>query len=271
MLSFCILASGSSGNCSVIWTEKAVVLIDCGCSLKYITEKLLEIGINPQNLTAAVITHAHIDHIHSSSFNFLCKHNIPVYFHENILNDVRVKYGEKACNAVSFDRGFNIEDISIEHFEVHHKDSRISKTLGFTFLSEVNGRDYKIGYVTDTGKICENIVTNLSDSNILVIESNYDKKMLAESSRPYENKKWVLSDWGHLANEDAAKAIAKIKAVSTAKDSLKYVFLAHISKHHNSPEMALRVARETLNNMNISDINLFATKRNARCRAIKIS
>ncbi|MDR1695313.1 MAG: hypothetical protein LBR69_01580 [Endomicrobium sp.] len=74
-----------------------------------------------------------------------------------------------------------------------------------------------------------------------------------------------------MANEDAAKAIAEIKSVSTSKDSLKYVFLAHISKHHNNPETALRVAGDTLKDMNISDINLFATKRNSRCRAVKIS
>ena len=270
-LNFCVLASGSSGNCSIIWTDKAAVLIDCGRSAKYISEKLSEIDINPQNLTAAVITHAHIDHMNASGFNFLCKYNVPVYFHENILEDAYIRYGDKISNAVSFNDGFNIEDIEVNFFDTYHKDGKISKTLGFTFLSAINGRSYKVGYITDTGKICKNIVSNLSDSNILVIESNYDKKMLAESSRPYENKKWVLSDWGHLANEDAAKAIAEIRTVSTAEDSLKYVFLAHISKHHNNSEIALRVAEDTLRGMNISDINLFAAKRNSRCRAVKIS
>ncbi|MDR1695312.1 MAG: MBL fold metallo-hydrolase [Endomicrobium sp.] len=188
-LNFCVLASGSSGNCSVIWTDKAAVLIDCGCSARYISEKLFEIGINPQYLTAAVITHAHIDHINASGFNFLREYNVPVYFHENILEDTYVKYGDKVCNAVPFNNSFNIEDIEVNHFDAHHKDGKISKTLGFTFSSTVNGRGYKIGYITDTGKICKNIVNSLSDSNILVIESNYDKKMLAGSSRPYENKK----------------------------------------------------------------------------------
>jgi phosphoribosyl 1,2-cyclic phosphodiesterase len=134
----------------------------------------------------------------------------------------------------------------------------------------VQGRKYKIGYATDTGKVCKNMIKNLSDSNILVIESNYDRQMLDSSFRPYENKRWVLSDWGHLANEDAAEAIAEIKIKSTGPDSLKYVFLAHLSYHHNSPEIALEASREMLYSQNINDVKLFAAKRKERCPVIKI-
>ncbi len=273
MLNFCILASGSSGNCSVIWTDKAAVLIDCGCSARYITENLLNLGIDPQNLTAAVITHAHIDHISSSGLTFLCKNNIPVYFHDDILDDVYEKYGSKAdsCDCVPYDDAFKIKNITINPFDVHHKDGKISRTLGFTFSAPVQGRKYKIGYVTDTGKVCKNMAGALADSNILVIESNYDKIMLDSSFRPYENKKWVLSEWGHLANEDCAKAVADIKELSTAKDSLKYVFLAHLSRHHNKPEIALKAAKAELSAREMSGINLFVARRNERCRAIKIS
>jgi phosphoribosyl 1,2-cyclic phosphodiesterase len=273
MLNFCILASGSSGNCSVLWSDKAALLIDCGCSSKYIAENLAALGINPENLTAAVITHAHRDHISASGLGFLLKNEIPVYLHDDTLEDVCERYGGKAdgCRTVAFNGPFKIKDISITPFDVHHKDGKIRRTLGFSFSSTVNGRQYKIGYMTDTGKVCKNIAESLADSNILVIESNYDKEMLDASFRPYENKRWVLSDWGHLANEDAAKAIAEIKMLSTARDSLKYVFLAHISRHHNHPELALQITREMLLSQNITDINLFAAKRNQRCRTIRIS
>jgi phosphoribosyl 1,2-cyclic phosphodiesterase len=124
--------------------------------------------------------------------------------------------------------------------------------------------------MTDTGKVCKNIINSLKDSNILVIESNYDREMLNASFRPYENKRWVLSEWGHLANEDAAQAIAEIKLASTVSDSLKYVFLAHLSRHHNDPQLALQVSKKTLLSQNIHDIRLFAAKRKERCPVIKI-
>ena len=271
-LSFCILASGSNGNCSVIWTEKATVLIDCGCSAKYITENLAALGIFPRNLTAAVITHAHADHISASGIGFLLKNNIPIYLHEDIFEDAFRKYGKKVEEYISmpFYENFKIDDIAVESFEVYHRDKNVSRTFGFTFSHEMNARQYKIGYVTDTGMICGKIIRNLINSNILVLESNYNRIMLNSSFRPYDNKKWVASSWGHLANEDAASAIAKIKMLSTGRDSLKYVFLAHISNHHNTHELALQTVKETLLSKGILGIRLFTAKRKRRCPVVSI-
>lgn len=272
-LNFCILASGSSGNCSVIWNDKTVILIDCGCSANYIIEGLEKLKLNPKKITAVVITHAHTDHISASGINFLIKYNIPVYLHEDTLEDIFQKYGNKIdkCFTLSFNDIFKIKDIEVTPFDVHHKDSYVSRTLGFTFNTTVKGREFKIGYITDTGKVCKNIIKNLINSNILVIESNYDMEMLNESRRPRENKRWVLSDKGHLSNEDAANAIAEIKINSSAKDSLKHVFLAHLSYHHNTPGHALSTAKRVLLKYDICDINVYAAKRKQRCPTIKIS
>ena len=90
---------------------------------------------------------------------------------------------------MSFNDGFKIKDIIIEPFDVYHKDDNISRTLSFAFSSYVQGRKYKIGYMTDTGKVCKNIINSLKNSNILIIESNYDRQMLNASFRPYENKR----------------------------------------------------------------------------------
>lgn len=271
-LNFCILASGSSGNCSVIWTEKAAVLIDCGCSAKYITENLSVLGIVPQNLTAAVITHAHTDHISISGLGFLRKNNITIYLHEDAFKDAFKKYGRKIeeCISIPLYENFKIKDIFVESFDVYHKDENVSRTFGFAFSSKINARKYKIGYVTDTGRICKKIIKNLIDSNILVLESNYNKMMLDSSLRSYDNKKWILSDWGHLANEDAARAITEIKMFSAGRDSLKYVFLAHISSHHNTYELALKTTKEILTSKGISDIKLFTARRKQKCPAIRI-
>jgi phosphoribosyl 1,2-cyclic phosphodiesterase len=271
-LNLCVLASGSSGNCSIIWTDKTAVLVDLGCSSKYIAENLDTLGIPAQNLTAVLITHAHIDHINTSGLNFIIKTNVPIFTHENVLKDISKKYGDKIkkCARVPFSKSFEFEDLTVESFDVYHKDRNVSKTLGFTFLHSLNKRHYKIGYVTDTGKICDKIINNLINSNILVIESNYNRMMLDVSFRPYDNKVWVLSDYGHLSNEDAATAICKIKKLSTKEDSLKYVFLAHISQHHNSQGVALKTAKKIFFENNIDNIKLFAAKRKQKSPTIKI-
>jgi len=269
---FCVLSSGSGGNVSLVWTKEGAVLIDCGRSGKYISEELAALGISPKDLTAAVITHAHIDHISESGLNFLIKNDIALYSHNDILDDICDKFGQKVrdCRMISFDSSFNIKNIDIDYFPVHHKDISVSKTLGFTLSSKVAGQTYKIGYATDTGKVCKNMAQKLAGSNILVIESNYDKEMLNSSFRPRENKKWILSDSGHLSNEASAAAVADIKEISKVKDSLKYVFLAHLSAHHNYPELALKVSQDELTKRKISDVRLFCAKRDSRSQTIKI-
>jgi len=272
-LKFCILSSGSAGNCSVIWTEESAVLIDCGCNAKYITENLADLGIALKNLKAAFITHAHADHISASGLGFLSRNSIPVCACENVFEDLFRKYGDKAkeCVKTPFYENFKIKDISVEYFDIYHRDKNISCACGFAFLYTTNTRQYKIGYLTDTGRVCGKIIRNLANSNILVIESNYNRMMLESSLRPPDNKKWILSDWGHLSNEDAANSIAEIKTLSTVKDSLKYVFLAHISASHNTPEIALKTTKETLLSRGISNIKLFTAGRKRRGPTINIT
>jgi phosphoribosyl 1,2-cyclic phosphodiesterase len=249
------------------------ILIDCGCSSKYIIKNLNYLNITPQNIKAAFITHAHSDHISTPGINFLHNNDIPIYLHQDIYSDILKKHRDKIekCNIVPFYKSVEIENIFVQSFDVHHKDKNISHTLGFTFSSTINERKYKIGYLTDTGKVCDKIIKNLVNSNILIIESNYNKTILNSSFRTYNNKKWILSEKGHLSNEDAANAIYKIRSLSTSKDSLKYVFLAHISKHHNTNSLAIKTSKKLLLSKNIHDVKLFITKRNQKCPTIRIN
>ena len=57
---------------------------------------------------------------------------------------------------------------------------------------------------TDIGYITDNIRNNLKGSKLVVLESNYDPNMLMMGSYTYALKKRVMSDGGHLSNEEAA-------------------------------------------------------------------
>ena len=59
---FIPLFSGSSGNCSVIQTEKATLLVDAGLTGKAVCGALASAGINPASVDGILVTHDHIDH-----------------------------------------------------------------------------------------------------------------------------------------------------------------------------------------------------------------
>ena len=67
----------------------------------------------------------------------------------------------------------------------------------------------------------------------LFLETNYDEKMLWEGTYPWFLKHRVASTLGHLSNRQAVELIE-----NHAGENLKCVFLSHISKENNSPEIA---------------------------------
>lgn len=271
MIQFCTLASGSNGNMAIIKTIKKVIAIDFGCGINFICQSLECFGLEAKNLDAVFITHAHSDHLSKSGFAFLCKYKIPLYCHQSVWLDICKRFQNyDECNKYVYEDKFHFFDIFVRPFNVYHKDRAVSQNLGYTFESAVAGRVYKIGYLTDTGKITDAIKKILADSNILTIESNYDARLLKESFRPRQNKEWVASDFGHLGNVESAQAICDIKMLSTSKESLKYVFLAHLSAQHNSPEIALNTVCAFLKQKKISDIRTLVAPRGRRGKAIKI-
>ncbi|MDR3049244.1 MAG: MBL fold metallo-hydrolase [Elusimicrobiota bacterium] len=273
MLSFCILSSGSSGNAAIIQTDLASILIDCGIGAKSIISQLNDLEINPKDLTAVVLSHAHSDHLNPSALNFLIKNDIPIYANSAVLDDLYYKFGGKMddCQTRAFGESFKIKDIDIESFRTYHKDNYISGSFGFTFSAVSGGQTYKIGFITDTGKICPKIADKLKDSHILTIEANYDYELLETSFRRQGNKDWIAGDYGHLSNEDCAKSILEIKKLSKVQNSLKHIFLAHLSAQHNTQIRALQTVSQILKDCAFAEgTNILAADRHKKTEKIRI-
>lgn len=262
-LEFCPLTSGSCGNVSLIKTEQLCLLIDLGCSLDYLLTNLSKSQVEPSDIKAVLLTHAHSDHMSAAGFSFLCNHKIPLYLHDDLFEDLRQRFQSKIekCNVRIYDGEFDVGTFAIKPFTVSHKDGKIRRALGFTLKTKMGGRVYKIGYMTDTGKVSEAVKEVLADSDILLIESNYDPKLLEMSFRYPQNKQWLSGQWGHLENSQAAQAICDIKEMSKVKESLKYVFLAHLSGEHNTRDLALSAVKKALLERNISGISLLIAPR----------
>ena len=109
---FISLASGSSGNCYYIGTEKYGILIDAGIAVRTIKKGLKEAGISMEMIRAVFVTHDHADHIKAVG-GLGEKQNIPIYttarihggYQPELLHDRKVIFvcplpGKAATHAV---------------------------------------------------------------------------------------------------------------------------------------------------------------------------
>ncbi len=235
-IQFCSLASGSSGNCHFITDKDKFLLIDAGLSGKQIQSKLNEIGIEPSKLSGILISHEHSDHIHGAGI-LSRRFNIPIYANEGTWEGMEHKLGNiKAENIRLFEsnKPFQMGNFRVMPYSISHD---ANEPVGFSLINE----GVKICITTDLGHMTESIMEEISDSDLVVLESNHDVEMLKAGGYPYYLKRRILSDMGHLSNEAAGNAI-----VDMVKRNVKSVMLAHLSKDNNFPELAMETIKSIL-------------------------
>lgn len=242
MFKFCSLYSGSSGNCSLVQTDTTKILIDAGESTKKITEALISLDINPNNIDGIIITHEHLDHTKGLG-NFSKKYDTAVYANKETWNAMpkqAEKISNKNINYFTFD-DFYIGDIKIKAFPIPHD---AANPCGFNLYN----KNKKMSLVTDVGHINSEIITNLKDSSFLLLESNYEPEVLKCSPYPYNLKKRIEGPNGHLSNIDAGKVISYLSS-----HGLKNVMLGHLSKENNFPELAYKTVVNELIENNVTE------------------
>lgn len=226
MLEICSIASGSNGNCYYIGNNKDAVLIDAGISTKQILIRMSERGLNPSKIKALFITHEHGDHMRGA--RVLGKRlQIPVYITAKTYN------GSYKNLRPEYPRFFTPdESIQIGDFLIHPvlKNHDAAEPCSF----RIEYKNQNIGVFTDIGEPCDNVKSHLQRCDGLFLESNYDEKMLWNGNYPWPLKKRVASEQGHLSNEQALRLLE-----NHAGKNLKLVFLSHLSKENNTPEIAL--------------------------------
>ncbi|MBQ7399966.1 MAG: MBL fold metallo-hydrolase [Clostridia bacterium] len=231
------LFSGSSGNCVYIKYADEEILIDAGVSFKRICTALGSIGTDIGNIKAVLTTHEHSDHV--QGLPVLSRHrDIPIY-----INRKSASYYDMPLDEL-FEGNARIKDsgdsITFDGFEVNlfatPHDSLGSCGYHFTF-SDGN----RFALATDMGRITPEIASYLLGCKSVVIESNHDVKMLKNGPYPYPLKKRILSDHGHLSNEDCAAFIPKLVDMGTEK-----IILAHLSAENNTPELCYKTNAASL-------------------------
>ncbi len=236
------IASGSKGNCTLIQSNLATILIDDGLSVKNLEEKLKQININPNSIDAILLTHEHSDHIYGVK-SFLKKYkNAKVYipsfaqnYYISSIMTLPIQQVEWYTNS-----DFFIKDVTISSFILPH-DSHFC--VGYSLYVGNN----KITVATDLGFTSADTLKNLAGSDILFLESNHDVELLKRNVKyTAQLKKRILSNNGHLSNVACAEAL-----ISLVKTGVKQAILCHLSEENNTPELAYNTVKTLLQRQGI--------------------
>lgn len=232
-LEYCVLASGSSGNCLWVKGGGVEILLDLGLSLRTLRQRLSDIGRDVKDIEAVFCTHFHGDHAGGAAV-FSRKIGGQIYATLPTQHGLRgvvpeLLRGLPERGAVTLGKGLTVKTMPTPH------DAPGSVSL------VVTDGETSVGLVTDLGRATDGLVHHLSGLDGLVLEMNHDPKMVEDGPYPHHLKRRVLGDWGHLSNAQGAALLRKV-----AHRGLQHVTLAHLSGTNNTPELAKRAAEEVL-------------------------
>ena len=228
-IKFISLASGSSGNCYFLGTDRYGILVDAGIGIRTIKKTLKELGIGLDIIRAVFITHDHADHIKAVG-HLGEKFGIPVYSTPEVHAGINKSYcmTEKLSTCVHYlhkGETMELEDFTITAFEVPHDG-----TDNVGYCMNIDGKIFS--FLTDLGHITPTAAEYICKANYLVLEANYDEEMLKMGPYPQYLKERIAGPNGHMSNRETADFLAE-----NINESLKYIWLCHLSKDNNHPEL----------------------------------
>ncbi len=255
-----ILGSGSSGNCSYLESGETRILIDAGFSGRQIRQRMAGIGRSPENLHGILITHEHSDHIQGLT-GLAAKLQVPVYCNRLTKEAIESQLDARLDFRI-FSSGacFEIGDLTVDSFSIPHD---ASDPVGFL----IRTAEGNVGFLTDLGHATKLVLERVREACVLVLESNHDVKMLQnDPRRPWSLKQRILSRHGHLSNEAAAAAAAEIVSAG-----LRRIYLSHLSRDCNTPELALKAMSSQLTGMGATHIEILTALQDTPCATISLA
>lgn len=232
-----VLGSGSKGNCALIEGPQGLIMIDNGFSRREALGRMHQLGLSERNVCTLIITHEHSDHVKGVGV-WTRAFSTPVFAARGTM---AARASLKDIDAEEFDPGDElvIAGVRVQTFSTSHD---VTNPCGMAFsLDSANDRSAgadgtdTIGFVTDTGVLVRDAASLLYGSRILALESNHDVSMLRCGPYPRQLQDRILSDYGHLSNEQAADAAAKL-----ISDNTQSLVAMHISQENNRPSLAVR-------------------------------
>ena len=233
---FSVLASGSTGNAIYVENDEHSFIVDAGLTGKKMEQLFAEIDRDMKNLSGILVTHEHVDHIKGVGV-LARKYKIPVFANAKtwdamdsqlgvIPTDLKYHFDMEATKSFG---GLDIQSFAVSHdaadpmFYTFHEDGR------------------KLVVITDTGYVSDRMQGHIVAADAYVFESNHDVGMLQMGKYPWSIKRRILSDVGHVSNEDAAVAMSEVVAEKQTQ-----IYLSHLSKDNNMKDLARMAVSQTL-------------------------
>jgi phosphoribosyl 1,2-cyclic phosphodiesterase len=232
-LSLSILASGSSGNCSVLRSPHGLILIDCGIGPRTSAARMKDLGISVADIRAICLTHLDSDHFNPVWISKIIRGDIQLFCHESRADDLAAGGSAEFARQI---RTFNrhpfepAAGLKFTAIKLHHDEHG-----SHGFLAQC--ANSRIGYATDLGRVDDRLISHFTGVGLLAIESNYDPMMQLASDRPVFLKRRIMGGKGHLSNEQALAAVQKIldQCEIIGRSLPRHIVLLHRSRQCNCP------------------------------------
>ena len=250
-----LLASGSAGNVALIDSGGHRILVDAGLPADTIERALDPLGVPARAISAILLTHEHDDHARGAGA-FGRATGVPVFANGATISAAGDTLGGVAVRLFETGRPFEIGPFMVTAVPVPHDAAE-----PVAFSIHVGGR--RIVVATDLGSADETLDAQIADADLVVLESNYDVGLLHVSAYPWFLKNRILSDRGHLSNDDAARALARASDRPRAQRP-RIICLAHLSEVNNLAALARDIARDALSRAGRAADPVLAVRPNGR-------
>lgn len=256
------------------------IIIDAGIPYRDIKEKLQSRGLWSDRVPVwgLFITHDHTDHIRAATMLSTSKDMpikgrggcLPVYATKAVHGGMDRNYGlsknvpQENRKYLEYEKPVELSKdnttMRITPFPVPH-DSRdnvgyfieVFESCWYDPTNEPKVTTFCIA--TDVGCVTLDISNYLRKADHIVVESNHDIEMLMLGPYPDKLKRRVRGEGGHLSNIECSGLLCDVY-----HPSLRNIWLCHISKDNNKPELAYATVRDALvaHGVDMSTLNLTA-------------
>ena len=229
MIRYLSFASGSSGNCALLRGGGVNLLIDAGISTRRIRTSLREWGLEPEEVTAILVTHEHRDHV--GGLAVLTKHfETPVYASKGTAAALLRENAcaEKNLRTLPESGRLDLGELCIRPVPLSHD---AAEPVGY----RIEGESGALCVLTDLGVVTETVMNAARGCDFAVVETNHDVGMLRRGPYPPALQRRILGEKGHLSNEAGAEL-----AYALLSSGAKEVLLGHLSAENNTEALALR-------------------------------
>ncbi len=246
-----VLRSGSAGNAILLETASIRLLIDAGLPAETILRELDDREDNPvgQPATAILITHEHDDHLRGAASAARAL-GATVLVNEPTLRAAGSQLAGVDLDVFRSDRPFRVGPLNVTPFLLPHD---AAEPVGFVLALDRT----RVAVACDLGEVTETLVEHARGADLVILEANYDLRLMAVSSYPWYLKSRIVSPLGHLSNDGAARV-----AVSVATGAPQSVHLVHLSEVNNLAPLARDVVRTALWAERIETVQVEAVRPN---------